>query len=71
VQDQRPPLGDEVQTEVGADHGFPERGLQREVELVDGLEEREVCSEYNAAVAFASLEPLRICLASRHFFSRI
>src|SRR5690348_8305238 len=44
VQDQRPPLGDEVQPEVGADHGFPERGLQREVELVDGLEEREVCA---------------------------
>src|SRR5438309_11517362 len=42
VQDQRPPLGDEVQPEVGADHGFPERRLQREVELIDGFEEREV-----------------------------
>jgi hypothetical protein len=44
VQNQRAPLGDEVQPEVGADHGFPERGLQRKVELVDGLEEREVCA---------------------------
>src|SRR4030095_4886901 len=44
VQDQRPSLGDEVQPEVGADRGFPERGLQREVELVDGLEERKVCA---------------------------
>jgi hypothetical protein len=44
VQDQRPSLGDEVQPEVGADHGFPERRLQSEVELVDGLEEREVCA---------------------------
>ena len=42
VQDQRPSIGDEVQPEVGADHGFPECRLQREVELVDGLEEREV-----------------------------
>src|SRR5882762_7001297 len=42
VQDQRPSLGDEVQPEVGADHGFPERGLQSEVDLVDGFEEREV-----------------------------
>jgi hypothetical protein len=42
VQDQRSPLGDEVQPEIGADHGFPERRLQREVELVDGFEEREV-----------------------------
>ena len=42
VQDQRPPLSDEVQPEVGADHGFPERRLQREVELIDGFEEREV-----------------------------
>src|SRR6267154_3138484 len=44
VQDQRPSLGDEVQPEVGADHGFPERRLQSEVELVDGLKEREVCA---------------------------
>jgi hypothetical protein len=44
VQDQRPALGDKVQSEVGADHGFPERRLQSEVELVDGLEEREVCA---------------------------
>jgi hypothetical protein len=42
VQNQRPSLGDEVQPEVGADYGFPECRLQREVELVDGLEEREV-----------------------------
>src|ERR1700756_548507 len=48
VQDQRSPLGDEVQPEVGTDHGFPERGLQREVELVDGLEEREVCAPRTA-----------------------
>src|SRR5579864_6443709 len=39
VQDQRSALGDEVQSEIGADHGFPESGLQSEVELVDGLEE--------------------------------
>src|SRR5712691_3383439 len=44
VQDQRPSLGDEVQPEVGADYRFPECRLQREVELVDGLEEREVCA---------------------------
>src|SRR6266852_2485500 len=44
VQNQRPSLGDEVQPEVGADHGFPKSRLQREVELVDGLEEREVCA---------------------------
>jgi len=25
VQNQRPPLGDEVQPEAGADHGLPER----------------------------------------------
>src|SRR6266849_5482245 len=42
VQDQRPSLGDEVQPEVGADHGFPKSRLQREVELVDGLEERKM-----------------------------
>src|SRR5260370_20194186 len=35
VQYQRPSLGDEDQPEVGADHGFPKRRLQREVELVD------------------------------------
>ena len=45
VQDQRASLGDEVQPEVGADHGFPERRLQREVELVDGLKERKMGSE--------------------------
>jgi hypothetical protein len=52
VPDQRPPLGDEVQFEIGAHHGFPECGLQSEVELVDGLEEGEVRSACSAAVAF-------------------
>jgi len=62
VQDQRPPLGDEVQPEVGADHGFPECRLQREVELVDGLEEREVCTP--RAALQSRLFP------SRHFFGQ-
>ena len=62
VQNQRPPLGDEVQPEVGADHGFPERRLQREVELVDGLEEREVCAPCT------TLQPR--LLPSRHFLGQ-
>ena len=62
VQDQRPPLGDEVQPEVGADHGFPECRLQREVELVDGLEEREVCAPRTTLQS--RLFP------SRHFFGQ-
>jgi hypothetical protein len=62
VQNQRPPLGDEIQPKVGADHGFPECRLQREVELVDGLEEREVC---------APCTTLQSCLLpSRHFFGQ-
>src|SRR6266404_9022842 len=62
VQDQRSSLGDEVQPEVGADHGFPERGLQSEVELVDGLEERKVRAPRAA---------LQSCLLpSRYFFGQ-
>ena len=62
VQDQRPPLGDEVQPEVGADHGFPESRLQREVELVDGLEERKM------RTASATLQPR--LLPSCYFFGQ-
>jgi hypothetical protein len=62
VQNQRPSLGDEVQPEVGADYGFPECRLQREVELVDGLEEREVRAPRAA---------LQSCLLpSRYFFGQ-
>jgi hypothetical protein len=42
VQDQRPSLGDEVRPEIGTEEGLPKTRLQGEVELVDGLEEREV-----------------------------
>jgi len=62
VQDQRPPLGDEVQPEVGANHGFPECQLQSEVKLVDSLEEREVCTP--RAALQSRLFP------SRHFFGQ-
>ena len=62
VQDQRPSLGDEVQPEVGADYGFPECGLQREVELFNGLEEREVCAPRAALQS-------RL-LPSRYFFGQ-
>src|SRR6266852_2637365 len=62
LQDQRPSLGDEVQPEVGADHGFPERGLQCEVELVDGLEKGKVCA--SRAALQSRLFP------SRHFFGQ-
>src|SRR5256884_9418282 len=62
VQDQRPALGDEVQPEVGADHGFPERGLQSEVELVDGLEERKM------RTASAALQSR--LFPSRYFFGQ-
>src|SRR5580704_3412689 len=44
VKDQRPPLGNEVQPEVRTDQGLPKSGLQGEVELIDGLEEGEVCA---------------------------
>lgn len=41
VEDERPPLGDEVGREVGADEREPHGGLVGEVEVVDGLEEGE------------------------------
>jgi hypothetical protein len=41
VQDERATLGDEVRSEEGSEQGWPQGGLQREVEVVDGLEVRE------------------------------
>src|SRR5262249_7470166 len=62
VQDQRPALGDEVDPEIGADQRFPKSGLQREVELVDGLEEGEV--RVSGTALDAGLLP------SRYFFGQ-
>lgn len=41
-QDQIASLGDEVGAEVVAEQSGPQRRLQREVEVVDGLEKREM-----------------------------
>src|SRR5215472_11895862 len=62
MQDQRPSFGDEVQPEIGADHGLPQSRLQREVELVDGLQEGEV------RVSSAALQSR--LLPSRYFFGQ-
>jgi hypothetical protein len=42
MRDQRPTLSDEIGTEVGAEQRHAQAGLQGEVEVVDGLEVREV-----------------------------
>src|SRR5215472_12874200 len=62
MQDQRTPLGDEVQPEIGADYGLPQSRLQGEVELIDGFQEGEVC------VSSAALQSR--LLPSRYFFSQ-
>jgi len=62
VQDQRPSLGDEVRPEIGTEEGLPKSRLQREIELVDSLEEGEVCAPRAALQS-------RL-LASRYFFGQ-
>src|ERR1700683_891478 len=60
MQDQRTPLGDEVRPEVRTQERLPKSRLQSEVELIDGLEEREV------RMARAALETR--LLPAGHFF---
>src|SRR5437588_10781346 len=39
VKNQRPPLGDEVGSQVGTEQRLPKRGLQSEIELINRLQE--------------------------------
>src|SRR5213593_3089413 len=43
VQDQRAALGDELGSGIAAQELQPDRGLEGEVEVLDGAQEREAC----------------------------
>src|SRR5260370_9665921 len=42
VENQRASFGDEIRSQVGTEQRLPQRRLQTKVELINGLEEREV-----------------------------
>ena len=62
VENQRPPLRDEIWAQVGSEQGLTQTGLQTKVKLINRLEEGEVSAARTALQA--SL------LAMGHFFSQ-
>jgi hypothetical protein len=64
VQHDVAPVGDEVRAQIGAQHGYPQRRLEREVEVIDGLQEWEACAPDVAGDARRT--PLRCLLSDQH-----
>src|ERR1700730_13671052 len=62
VKDQGASFGDEFRCEIGTKQRLPQSGLQREIELINGLEEGKV------SLAGAALQAG--LLAVRHFFGQ-
>ena len=62
VENQRPPLRDEIWAQVGSEQGLAQTGLQTEVKLIKGLKERKV--------SFAGQALQAGLLAMGHFFGQ-